>query len=89
MAHRAARLRRGEAVGLRRSDLVAANHELAVHRQVVALPGTLYFVPPKSRASNRAVALEPECLARLREQLTRQDGDVRQHRYVAQGRSWI
>jgi hypothetical protein len=59
------------------NDLDAANRELAVHRQVVALPGTLYFGPPKSRACNRTVALDPECLARLREQLTRQDDDVR------------
>jgi integrase len=80
-------LRRGEATGLRRGDLDKAARELAVRRQVVALPGTLYYGPPKSRAGSRAVALDEECLARLDRQLARQADDLQDHRYVAQARS--
>jgi integrase len=79
-------LRRGEATGLRRGDLDGQARELAVHRQVVALPGALYYGPPKSRAGNRTVALDRECVARLRQQLTRQATDLREHRYVKQAR---
>jgi integrase len=79
-------LRRGEATGLRRGDLDSGARELAVHRQVVALPGMLYYGPPKSRAGNRTVALDGECVARLRERVARQATDVREHRFVAQAR---
>ena len=51
-------LRRGEITGLQRSDLDKAAREVTVHSQNVALPGQLYYGPPKSRASNRTVALD-------------------------------
>ena len=47
----------------------------------------LYTGPPKSRASNRTVALDGECVDRLQDQLGRQKSDVLEHRYVAQARS--
>jgi integrase len=80
-------LRRGEVTGLHRTDLDRAAGELSVHRQVVALPGALYTGPPKSRAGNRTVALDGECVDRLHDQLIRQADDVLQHRYIAQARS--
>jgi len=58
-----------------------------VHRQVVALPGVLYTGPPKSRAGNRTVALDGECVHQLHNQLARQATDVVEHRYVHQARS--
>jgi integrase len=79
-------LRRGEVTGLHRADLDSVAGELAVHRQVVALPGVLYTGPPKSRAGNRTVALDGQCLDRLRVQLDRQADDVLEHRYIAQAR---
>ena len=47
----------------------------------------LYFGPPKSRAGNRTVALDGECVDQLQQQLVRQDTDLIEHRYVAQARS--
>ena len=80
-------LRQGEVTGLCRTDLDKAAGEVRVNRQVVALPGVLYFGPPKSRAGNRTVALDGECVDRLQHQLARQATDVLEHRYVAQARS--
>ncbi|MBL7487967.1 site-specific integrase [Frankia sp. AgB1.9] len=51
-------LRRGEAVALHRDDLDAEARELTITRQLLALPGELYCGPPKSRASNRTIALD-------------------------------
>ena len=56
----------------------------ALGARVVALPGVLYAGPPKSRASNRTVALDRQCLGRLRDQVARQDFDLLEHRYIAQ-----
>ena len=59
---------------------------LAVHRQLVALPGTLYYGPPRGGAGNPNVALDAECVARLQDQLARQAAIWTEHRYVAQAR---
>jgi integrase len=51
-------LRRGEAVALHLDDLDTEARELTITRQLLALPGELYCGPPKSRASNRTIALD-------------------------------
>jgi integrase len=58
-------LRRGEAAALDRDDLNSRAKELTIARQLVALPGQLYCGPPKSRASNRTIALDEACTRRL------------------------
>jgi integrase len=71
-------LRRGELAGLHRSDLDIDAKELTVHSQVLALPGELHHGPPKSRASNRTIALDSTCVTRLIVQNQRQDQERRQ-----------
>jgi integrase len=58
-------LRRGEAAALDRADQDSRARELTIARQLVALPGQLYCGPPKSRASNRTIALDEDCTRRL------------------------
>ncbi|GAA1646495.1 tyrosine-type recombinase/integrase [Catellatospora bangladeshensis] len=79
-------LRRGEAVGLQRSDLDIAHQELYIHHQLVALPGQLYAGPPKSRHSNRTIALDTQSTQWLAGQQARQEQERREHRYVDQRR---
>ena len=59
-------LRRGEAVGLRWSDLDLAGGTLTVHRQVVSVAGELIIGPPKSEAGRRTVALDQGTVELLR-----------------------
>ena len=59
-------LRRGEAVGLRWSDLDLAGGTLTVRRQVVSVAGELIIGPPKSEAGRRTVALDQGTVELLR-----------------------
>jgi len=80
-------LRRGEAAGLHRDDLDSASRELAVSRQLVALPGELCCGPPKSRASSRTIALDDEGTRRLARQAVQQGIELMEHRFSDQRRS--
>lgn len=59
-------LRRGEAAGLRWVDLDIERRVLAITRQVVRTPAGLKACQPKSEASVRNIALDPETLRILR-----------------------
>jgi integrase len=59
-------LRRGEACGLRWSDLDLDAGLAYITRQVQQVNGALAICPPKSAASRRAVALDPQTIAVLR-----------------------
>jgi integrase len=59
-------LRRGEAVGLRWSDLDLTTGKLTVNRQVVSVDGELIIGPPKSDAGRRTVALDQGTVELLR-----------------------
>ncbi|WP_062434292.1 tyrosine-type recombinase/integrase [Herbidospora daliensis] len=59
-------LRRGELAGLRWVDLSLETAELAVVRQLVQVGGRLVSFPPKSQASRRTVALDPQTVRLLR-----------------------
>jgi len=72
-------LRRGEAAALHCDDLDSAARELTIARQLNALPGQLYCGPPKSRASNRTIALDEACTRRLTEQPARQNNETNPH----------
>jgi len=69
-------LRRGELAGLNRDDLDANARELTICRQQVALPGELYCGPPKSRASNRTIALDQVGARRLAQYVLEQDAGL-------------
>jgi integrase len=68
-------LRRGEATGLRWSDLDLTSGLLTVARQVQYQDGRLVTCPPKSRASNRTIALDPDTVQVLRAHRARQNGE--------------
>jgi integrase len=68
-------LRRGEASGLRWSDLDLTSGLLTVSRQVQYQDGRLVTCPPKSRASNRTIALDPDTIEVLRDHRTRQNAE--------------
>ncbi|KAB8188623.1 tyrosine-type recombinase/integrase [Nonomuraea phyllanthi] len=59
-------LRRGEAAGLRWIDLDLDRRELAISRQLVHTDAGLIACPPKSAASRRIIALDPETVRLLR-----------------------
>jgi integrase len=80
-------LRRGEIADLHADDLDTQAHELTIHSQQVALPGQLYCGPPKSRASNRTIALDTTCVQRLLQQAILQNTELLEHRFVDQRRS--
>jgi integrase len=65
-------LRRGEAVGLRWSDLDLDRGTLSVIRQLQYQGGRLVACPPKSRASTRTIALDPDTVTVLRAHRRRQ-----------------
>jgi integrase len=79
-------LRRGEITGLHADDLDTRAQELTIHSQHVALPRQLYCGPPKSRASNRTIALDATCLQRLAHQATQQHAELLEHRFTYQRR---
>ena len=68
-------LRRGEAAGLHWSDIDLTNRLLIVRRQVRQYGGRIYIKKPKSDASNRAIALDDNTVALLR-QYRHQHGDL-------------
>jgi integrase len=72
-------LRRGEAAALDRDDLDSRARELTIARQLVALPGQLYCGPPKSRASNRTIALDEACTRKLADLAIRQNNEPNAH----------
>lgn len=80
-------LRRGEAAALDRDDLDADACELTISRQLVALPGELYCGPPKSRASNRTIALDEACTRRLVQQAINHNIELLSHQFTGQRRS--
>jgi integrase len=80
-------LRRGEIAGLHADDLDTQAQELTISSQQVALPGQLYCGPPKSRASNRTIALDATCVQRLLQQAIQQNVELLEHRFVNQRRS--
>ncbi len=79
-------LRRGEAAALHCDDLDSAARELTIGRQINALPGQLYCGPPKSRASNRTIALDEACARRLADHAVREDTGTRSHLAARQRR---
>jgi integrase len=77
-------LRRGEAAALDRDDLDSEACELAIVRQLVALPGELYCGPPKSRASIRTIVLDEDGTRRLVDQAARQAVELLRHQFTGQ-----
>jgi len=65
-------LRRGEAAGLRWSDLELDAGTLTVSGQLQQLGGRLVAGPPKSDAGRRVIALDKTTITALREQRIRQ-----------------
>jgi integrase len=65
-------LRRGEAVGLRWSDVDLDAATLQVAQTIVRVGGELVYGAPKSRASRRVVTLDPGTVEALREHQRRQ-----------------
>lgn len=59
-------LRRGEVVGLRWEDVQLDTGYLRIAQQVVEVAGNVYVGPPKTKAGERAVALDPDTVAVLR-----------------------
>jgi len=80
-------LRRGELADLHADDLDTQTHELTIQSQQVAVPGQLYCGPPKSRASNRTIALDTTCVQHLLHQAVQQHVELLEHRFVDQRRS--
>jgi integrase len=68
-------LRRGEAAGLRWSDLDLDAGTLTVTGQLQQLSGRLVAGPPKSDAGRRVIALDKTTIAALREHRVRQQGE--------------
>ena len=68
-------LRRGEAAGLRWSDLDLDAGTLTVSEQLQQLGGGLAVAPPKSEAGRRVIALDRTTVAALREHRSRQLAD--------------
>jgi integrase len=66
-------LRRGEAIGLRWSDLDLDHGILRVRQQVVQLGGKLHLGPPKTKAGVRAVAVDALTVQLLRTHRTAQE----------------
>jgi integrase len=58
-------LRRGEAIGLRWSDLDLERHVLTVNQQVVQIDRVKHIGPPKTNAGQRVVPLDPGTAALL------------------------
>src|SRR5207249_1172500 len=76
-------LRRGELLGLRWTDVDPQGRVLHVAQTVIFIAGRAIIKPPKSRASRRVVALQPEVVAALKEH------QLRQHeRRLALGPAW-
>jgi len=69
-------LRRGEACGLRWADVDLDHRCLTVTQQLTYVDGQLVVSEPKSRASQRLVALDPATVQVLREQARRQRADA-------------
>jgi integrase len=69
-------LRRGEAAGLRWSDLDLDAGTLTVSEQLQQIGGRLAAAPPKSDAGRRVIALDKSTVAALREHKARQLADV-------------
>ena len=80
-------LRRGEAAGLRWSDLDLEAGTLTVSGQLQQLGGQLVAGPPKSDAGWRVIALDKTTIAALREHKARQQacGDVAGDRWAEAG----
>jgi integrase len=68
-------LRRGEAAGLRWSDLDLDAGTLTVSGQLQQLGGRLIAGPPKSEAGRRVIALDKTTIAALREHRLRQQAE--------------
>ena len=68
-------LRRGEAAGLRWSDLDLDAGTLTVAGQLQQLGGRLVAGPPKSDAGRRVIALDKTTITALREHRTRQQAE--------------
>ncbi|WP_167521536.1 hypothetical protein [Microbispora triticiradicis] len=76
-------LRRGELAGLRWVDLSLETAELNVVEQLVHVGGKLVPFPPKSAASRRTVALDPQTVRLLR----RHERDRRAEK-IRRGEAW-
>jgi len=77
-------LRRGEAMGLKWSDVDLEERRLVVRRSLQRIPGEgLQLVPPKTEAGRRTVALTEEACEALREHRRRQ-----RVRRVSPGPQW-
>jgi len=68
-------LRRGEAAGLRWSDLDLDAGTLSVSGQLQQLGGRMAVAPPKSDAGRRVIALDRTTIAALREHKARQEAE--------------
>ena len=80
-------LRRGEAAGLRWSDLDLDAGTLTVSGKLQQIGGRLTTAPPKSDAGRRVIALDKTTVAALREHKARQlaDGDTAGGRWAETG----
>jgi integrase len=65
-------LRRGELLGLRWGDVDLDRAVLHVRRSLVQSGGVMGFQEPKTSSGRRTIALDPPCVAALREQRARQ-----------------
>ena len=66
-------MRRGELLGLRWQDVDLAHSVVHVRQTVGLLHGRTEIKPPKSASSPRAIPIQPEIVAALREHRARQD----------------
>lgn len=77
-------MRRGEALGLRWSDVDLSEARLVVNRSLTAVDEALVWSPPKTSRSRRSLSLDPETVAILRAHRTRQAEEK-----LAAGPAWV
>jgi len=78
-------LRRGEALGLRWSDLTLETGDIVVRQQLIQVGSAFHFGPTKTRAGDhRVVELDSRTAGLLREHRLRQEAERRQW-----GNAWV
>jgi integrase len=68
-------MRRGEALGLRWSDVDLKAGRLSIVQTVTTVNDKIVITPPKTAKSRRSVSLDPETVSELREHRRRQNGE--------------
>jgi integrase len=68
-------MRRGEALGLRWTDVDLKAGRLSIVQTVTTVNDKIVITPPKTAKSRRSVSLDPETVSELREHRRRQNGE--------------